>query len=78
MEHVAFLFDENGKISIDSLSVEGGLFDFVDRFPMQTAFFSVTHGGGEGGMPNPYLESKLKVKATTRNMNIIRGIIENY
>ena len=42
------------------------------------AVFSVTHGGGEGGMPNPYLESKLKVKATTRNMNIIREIVEKY
>jgi uncharacterized protein (DUF1697 family) len=41
-------------------------------------FFSVTHGGGEGALPNPYLESKLKVKATTRNMNIIRAIVEKY
>ena len=41
-----------------------------------TAVFSVTHGGGEGGMPNPFLESKLKVKATTRNMNIIREIVK--
>ena len=43
-----------------------------------TAVFSVTHGDGEGGMPNPYLESKLKVKATTRNLNIIREIVEKY
>ena len=43
-----------------------------------TAVFSVTHGGGEGGMPNPFLELKLKVKATTRNMNIIREIVEKY
>lgn len=43
-----------------------------------TAVFSVTHGGGEGGMPNPYLESKLKVKATTRNMNVIEEIVEKY
>jgi uncharacterized protein (DUF1697 family) len=43
-----------------------------------TAVFSVTHGGGEGGMPNPYVESKLKVKATTRNLNIIREIVEKY
>lgn len=41
-------------------------------------FFSVTHGGGEGGLPNPFLESKLRVKATTRNLNIIREIIEKY
>ena len=34
--------EKNGTVSIDSLNVEGGLFDFVDRFPMQTAFFSLT------------------------------------
>ena len=38
--------------------------------------FSVTHGGGEGALPNPFLESKLKTKATTRNMNVIRDIVE--
>jgi uncharacterized protein (DUF1697 family) len=43
-----------------------------------TEVFSVTHGGGEGALPNPYLESKLKVKATTRNLNIIREITEKY
>jgi uncharacterized protein (DUF1697 family) len=43
-----------------------------------TEVFSVTHGGGEGALPNPFLESKLKVKATTRNMNIIREIVEKY
>ena len=37
-----------------------------------TEVFSVTHGGGEGALPNPFIESKLKVKATTRNMNIIQ------
>ncbi|MGO8807411.1 MAG: DUF1697 domain-containing protein [Candidatus Bathyarchaeia archaeon] len=40
--------------------------------------FSVTHGGGEGALPNPYVESKLKVKTTTRNMNIIKEIVEKY
>ena len=40
--------------------------------------FSVTHGGGEGALPNPFLESKLKVKATTRNLNTIRDIVEKY
>jgi uncharacterized protein (DUF1697 family) len=40
--------------------------------------FSVTHGGGDGALPNPFLESKLKMKATTRNMNIIREIVEEY
>ena len=40
--------------------------------------FSVTHGGGEGGLPNPFLESKLKLKATTRNMNIIAEIVAKF
>jgi uncharacterized protein (DUF1697 family) len=40
--------------------------------------YSVTHGGGEGALPNPFLESKLKMKATTRNMNIIREIVEKF
>ncbi len=40
--------------------------------------FSVTHGGGEGALPNPFLESELKTKATTRNMNIIKQIVEKY
>lgn len=40
--------------------------------------FSITHGGGEGALPNPFLESKLKVKATTRNMNIIGEIVKKY
>ena len=43
-----------------------------------TEVFSVTHGGGEGGLPNPFLESKLKVKATTRNLNIIVGVLKKY
>jgi uncharacterized protein (DUF1697 family) len=41
-----------------------------------TEVFSVTHGGGEGALPNPFLESKLKMKATTRNMNTVREIVE--
>jgi uncharacterized protein (DUF1697 family) len=40
--------------------------------------FSVTHGSGEGALPNPFIESKLKLKATTRNINIIREIVEKY
>ena len=40
--------------------------------------FSVTHGGGEGGLPNPFLESKLKLRATTRNMNTIAEIVEKF
>jgi uncharacterized protein (DUF1697 family) len=40
--------------------------------------FSVTHGGGEGGLPNPFLEAKLKLKATTRNMNVIAEIVKKF
>ena len=40
--------------------------------------FSVTHGGGEGALPNSFLEAKLKMKTTTRNINIIREIVEKY
>ncbi len=36
--------------------------------------FSLSHGGGESALPNPFVESKLGVKATTRNMNVIREI----
>jgi len=43
-----------------------------------TEVFSVTHGGGEGALPNPFLEAKLKLKATTRNMNIIAEIVEKF
>jgi len=41
-----------------------------------TEVFSVTHGGGEGALPNQFIESKLKQKATTRNLNVIREIVE--
>ena len=41
-------------------------------------FFSLTHGGGEGGLPNQFLESKLKMKATTRNMKVIKEIVEKF
>jgi uncharacterized protein (DUF1697 family) len=40
--------------------------------------FSVTHGGGEGGLPNQFLESKLKMKATTRNMNVVMELVKIY
>jgi uncharacterized protein (DUF1697 family) len=43
-----------------------------------TELFSVTHGGGEGALPNPFVESKLKVKSTTRNLNIVREIVEKF
>jgi uncharacterized protein (DUF1697 family) len=40
--------------------------------------FSVTHGGGEGAQPNPYIEKTLKTKTTTRNLNIIQEIMVKY
>ncbi len=40
--------------------------------------YSVTHGGGEGALPNPFVESKLKVRATTRNLNVLVAIVEKY
>jgi len=40
--------------------------------------FSMTHGGGEGGLPNSFLESKLKLKATTRNMNTVTEILKKF
>ena len=43
-----------------------------------TEVFSVTHGGGEGALPNPFIESKLRVKATTRNINVLLNIIEKF
>jgi uncharacterized protein (DUF1697 family) len=43
-----------------------------------TEVFSITHGGGEGALPNPFVEKVLKTKATTRNLNIIREIVEKY
>ncbi len=43
-----------------------------------TEVFSVTHGGGEGALPNPFIESKLKMKATTRNLNVVKDIIDKF
>ena len=40
--------------------------------------YSVTHGHGEGGRPNPFLESRFKVEATTRNLNVLREIVSAY
>ena len=40
--------------------------------------FSLTHGCGEGGLPNQFLESKLKARTTTRNMNVILEIVQKY
>ncbi len=40
--------------------------------------FSITHGDGEGALPNPFIESKLKIKATTRNLNVVRDIAVKF
>ncbi len=40
--------------------------------------FSVTRGYGDGGKPNPFLESRLKVRATTRNWNVVQEIVERF
>ncbi len=40
--------------------------------------YSATHGGGEGALPNPFIESELKIKATTRNIKTIRRIVEKH
>ena len=40
--------------------------------------FSITHGRGEGALPNPFIEKALKVKATTRNLNVIKDIVEKF
>jgi uncharacterized protein (DUF1697 family) len=40
--------------------------------------FSVTHGGGEGALPNPFIEKALKSKATTRNIHIIEEIVAKF
>ena len=41
-----------------------------------TEVFSVTRGHGDGGKPNPFLESKLKMQATTRNWNVVSEIVK--
>ena len=38
--------------------------------------FSITRGHGDGGKPNPFLESRLKMKTTTRNWNVIVEIVQ--
>jgi uncharacterized protein (DUF1697 family) len=43
-----------------------------------TEVFSVTHGGGEGALPNPFIEKSLKCKATTRNIHIIEEILSKF
>ncbi len=38
--------------------------------------YSITRGHGDGAKPNPYIESKYKTQATTRNLNTIREIVQ--
>jgi uncharacterized protein (DUF1697 family) len=40
--------------------------------------YSVSRGHGDGGKPNPYIEKTLKTQATTRNLNIIKEIIQAH
>jgi uncharacterized protein (DUF1697 family) len=40
--------------------------------------YSITRGHGDGGKPNPFIESKFKTRATTRNLDIIKEIINKY
>jgi uncharacterized protein (DUF1697 family) len=40
--------------------------------------FSVVNRVGDGGKINPFIESKLKVKTTTRNWNILKEIGKKY
>jgi uncharacterized protein (DUF1697 family) len=83
-------FDKKGASFLVSFLVDAPLelpFKLPFTIPKSTAqiisvkgyeVFSVTHGGGEGGLPNPFLESKLKLKATTRNMNTLVEIVEKF
>jgi uncharacterized protein (DUF1697 family) len=45
---------------------------------MGTEVYSVTHGGGEGALPNPFVEKQLKTKATTRNLSIVKEIVGKF
>ena len=40
--------------------------------------YSVTRGHGDGGKPNPFIESTFKTQATTRNLNTIKEIFQAY
>lgn len=62
-------------------------FQFPVTIPKSTAqvidasgaeVFSVTHGGGEGALPNPFIEKTLKCRATTRNIHIIGEILAKF
>ena len=74
---VTFLDDAPAKFPIDlPTTIPKSTAQVI--FNRATEVFSVTHGGGEGALPNPFIESKLKTKTTTRNVNIVREIAEKY
>jgi uncharacterized protein (DUF1697 family) len=62
-------------------------FQFPVTIPKSTAqvigahgaeVFSVTHGGGEGALPNSFIEKVLKCRATTRNLHIVEEILSKF
>jgi uncharacterized protein (DUF1697 family) len=74
---ITFLADPPAKFPIELPTIiPKSTAEVISKKCME--FFNVTHGGGEGALPNPFIESKLKVKATTRNMNIIQEIVEKF
>jgi uncharacterized protein (DUF1697 family) len=69
---VTFMFDRPSKvpmpIKIPKSTAEIILIEGYEAY-------SVTRGHGDGGKPNPYIESKFKTRATTRNLNIIKEVV---
>ena len=75
------------QVTFLSSSLKSFPFKLPLRIPNSTAdvlsvegaeVFSITRGHGDGGKPNPFLESHLKVDATTRNWNVIRAIVDLF
>jgi uncharacterized protein (DUF1697 family) len=74
---VTFLASAPAKFPIElPITIPKSTAQVISQKEMEV--FSETHGGGEGALPNPFVESKLKMKATTRNINVIREIAEKY
>jgi len=79
--------DTSQLVTFFSDEPKGSIMDLPVTIPGSTALilaikgreaYSETHGGGEGGTPNPFLEKLLRTKATTRNINIIEEILEKF
>jgi uncharacterized protein (DUF1697 family) len=79
--------EKNVSLLVTFLSIENAESTLPIKIPNSTAeilrigkreAYSVTHGHGEGGLPNPFLEKKLKTQATTRNWNTIKEIVEAH